>query len=152
MRRKRLQEELDQRSATLQDLKKEVNEMETKLEQRRLQRASSAQTPSLEEMKRLREKNLQLQIDIDCMTKEIDLRAARGSNFNPANIDNFYRNLYSGQQGPLATPIQGREKQENPSNEDEEEGVQWSCKACTFLNHPALNRCEQCEMPRYYEG
>lgn len=29
------------------------------------------------------------------------------------------------------------------------EGAQWNCDSCTFLNHPALNRCEQCEMPRY---
>lgn len=33
---------------------------------------------------------------------------------------------------------------------DEDEGAQWSCTACTFLNHPALNRCEQCEMPRHF--
>lgn len=32
--------------------------------------------------------------------------------------------------------------------EEEEEGAQWSCTACTFLNHPALNRCEKCEFPR----
>nr|3A9K_C Chain C, Mitogen-activated protein kinase kinase kinase 7-interacting protein 3 [Mus musculus] len=28
-------------------------------------------------------------------------------------------------------------------------GAPWNCDSCTFLNHPALNRCEQCEMPRY---
>jgi len=26
--------------------------------------------------------------------------------------------------------------------------LQWSCSECTFLNHPALKMCEQCEMPR----
>lgn len=25
---------------------------------------------------------------------------------------------------------------------------QWTCGACTFQNHPLLNRCEQCEVPR----
>lgn len=25
------------------------------------------------------------------------------------------------------------------------EGPQWSCSECTFLNHPALDQCEQCE-------
>jgi len=24
----------------------------------------------------------------------------------------------------------------------------WNCSACTFRNHPALDKCEQCEMPR----
>lgn len=28
------------------------------------------------------------------------------------------------------------------------EGPQWPCSECTFLNHPALDRCEECEMPR----
>lgn len=35
-----------------------------------------------------------------------------------------------------------------PRDEDFE-GAPWNCDSCTFLNHPALNRCEQCEMPRY---
>ena len=29
---------------------------------------------------------------------------------------------------------------------------QWSCAECTFLNHPALKECEQCEMPRVMIG
>lgn len=36
----------------------------------------------------------------------------------------------------------------HPRDEDFE-GAPWNCDSCTFLNHPALNRCEQCEMPRY---
>lgn len=27
-------------------------------------------------------------------------------------------------------------------------GGAWSCSACTFMNHPALNLCECCELPR----
>ena len=29
--------------------------------------------------------------------------------------------------------------------------LQWSCTKCTFLNHPALKVCEECEMPRFSE-
>lgn len=29
--------------------------------------------------------------------------------------------------------------------------LQWSCAKCTFLNHPCLQLCEQCEMPRFPE-
>lgn len=36
-----------------------------------------------------------------------------------------------------------------PQTDEDFEGAQWNCESCTFLNHPALNRCEQCEMPRY---
>ena len=27
--------------------------------------------------------------------------------------------------------------------------LQWSCTKCTFLNHPALRNCEECELPRF---
>merc|ERR1719219_1376708 len=30
--------------------------------------------------------------------------------------------------------------------------LQWPCTKCTFLNHPALNNCEECEMPRFCTG
>lgn len=28
------------------------------------------------------------------------------------------------------------------------EGPNWTCSMCTFRNHPALDKCEECEMPR----
>lgn len=34
------------------------------------------------------------------------------------------------------------------SGDSDIDGDQWNCSACTFLNHPALNKCECCEMPR----
>ena len=37
-----------------------------------------------------------------------------------------------------------------PVEDFEEEN--WSCSACTFLNHPALNKCECCEMPKLSTG
>ena len=36
--------------------------------------------------------------------------------------------------------------------EEEAEGDNWNCSACTFLNHPLLNKCECCEMPRISAG
>ncbi|KAM6992642.1 TGF-beta-activated kinase 1 and MAP3K7-binding protein 2 isoform 5-T5 [Tautogolabrus adspersus] len=111
----RLWHELELKKKKLEKLKEEVNEMENDLTRRRLERSNSAsQIPSIEEMKQLRCKNRLLQIDIDCLTKEIDL-------------------------------IQTRDV-----GQEEDEGTQWSCTACTFLNHPALNRCEQCEFPRHF--
>ncbi|KAA8583226.1 hypothetical protein FQN60_015772 [Etheostoma spectabile] len=77
----------------------------------------------IEEMKQLRCKNRLLQIDIDCLTKEIDLLQTKDSG------------------SKIVKPI---------ADQEEDEGTQWSCTACTFLNHPALNRCEQCEFPRHF--
>merc|ERR1719499_2035242 len=38
------------------------------------------------------------------------------------------------------------------SSSSSEEGPQWACSECTFLNHPALDKCEQCEMARVGGG
>nr|XP_048700213.1 TGF-beta-activated kinase 1 and MAP3K7-binding protein 2 isoform X3 [Caretta caretta] len=125
-RMERLQRELEIQKKKLDKLKSEVNEMENNLTRRRLKRSNSvSQIPSLEEMQQLRSCNRQLQIDIDCLTKEIDLFQARD------------------QRSIVKTP-------KTVPDTDEDEGAQWNCTACTFLNHPALNRCEQCEMPRHF--
>ncbi|XP_066467385.1 TGF-beta-activated kinase 1 and MAP3K7-binding protein 2 isoform X2 [Tiliqua scincoides] len=152
-RMERLQRELEIQKKKLDKLKTEVNEMENNLTRRRLKRSNSAsQIPSLEEMQQLRSCNRQLQIDIDCLTKEIDLFQARGPHFNPSAIHNFYDNI--GFLGPVPPkPKDQRSLVKAPKtvpDTEEDEGAQWSCTACTFLNHPALNRCEQCEMPRHF--
>ncbi|XP_050960913.1 TGF-beta-activated kinase 1 and MAP3K7-binding protein 2 isoform X2 [Labeo rohita] len=155
-RMERLWHELEQKKRKLEKLKEEVNEMENDLTRRRLQRSNSVcQIPSIEEMQQLRCKNRLLQIDIDCLTKEIDLLQTRGPDFNPIAIHNFYDNL--GFLGPVPPkPPKGPTKPEGGrsarvvSEPEEDDGVQWSCTACTFLNHPALNRCEECEFPRHF--
>ncbi|KAG7460692.1 hypothetical protein MATL_G00201490 [Megalops atlanticus] len=155
-RMERLYHELELKKRKLEKLKEEVNEMENDLTRRRLQRSNSvSQIPSIEEMKQLRSKNRSLQIDIDCLTKEIDLLQTRGPNFNPSAIHNFYDNI--GFLGPVPPKPKGTltvdSSSKNPKTvgeAEEDEGAQWNCTACTFLNHPALNRCEQCEFPRHF--
>ncbi|XP_028253206.1 TGF-beta-activated kinase 1 and MAP3K7-binding protein 2 isoform X2 [Parambassis ranga] len=150
-RMERLWHELEMKKKKLEKLKEEVNEMENDLTRRRLERSNSAsQIPSLEEMKQLRCKNRSLQIDIDCLSKEIDLLQTRGPHFNPSVIHNFYDNI--GFLGPVPPkPKDAGSKLVKPiADQEEDEGRQWSCTACTFLNHPALNRCEQCEFPRHF--
>ncbi|XP_056150804.1 TGF-beta-activated kinase 1 and MAP3K7-binding protein 2 isoform X2 [Lampris incognitus] len=147
----RLWHELELKRKKLEKLKEEVNEMENDLTRRRLARSNSAsQIPSIEEMQQLRYKNRLLQIDIDCLTKEIDLLQTTGPNFNPSAIHNFYDNI--GFLGPVPPkPKDSSGKGVRPTaDQEEDEGTQWNCTACTFLNHPALNRCEQCEFPRHF--
>ncbi|KAM3861319.1 TGF-beta-activated kinase 1 and MAP3K7-binding protein 2 isoform 3-T3 [Diretmus argenteus] len=153
-RMERLWHELELKKKKLEKLKEEVNEMENDLTRRRLERSNSAsQIPSIEEMQQLRCKNRILQIDIDCLTKEIDLLQTRGPHFNPIAIHNFYDNI--GFLGPVppkpkGTLSVGNKSVKSIADQEEDEGTQWSCTACTFLNHPALNRCEQCEFPRHF--
>lgn len=140
-RMERLLKELMQERQKLDQLTAEVNEMEFDALQRRFRRVNSTSLiPRPEDMTRIRSQNRQLQIDIDCSLKEIDLLQSRGK-FDVRAMNNFYDNI---QPGPVVPPI----VQPAPAQRDEDfEGAQWNCESCTFLNHPALHRCEQCEMP-----
>ncbi|XP_030431278.1 TGF-beta-activated kinase 1 and MAP3K7-binding protein 3 isoform X2 [Gopherus evgoodei] len=144
-RMERLAKELKLEKEELERLKTEVNSMEHNLMQRRLRRP--------EEMTRLRSLNRQLQINVDCTLKEVDLLQSRG-NLDPKAMSNFYDNI---EPGPVVPPKPCKKEhrtsskqtpQTQPRDEDFE-GAPWNCDSCTFLNHPALNRCEQCEMPHY---
>ncbi|XP_024598599.1 TGF-beta-activated kinase 1 and MAP3K7-binding protein 3 isoform X2 [Neophocaena asiaeorientalis asiaeorientalis] len=46
-------------------------------------------------------------------------------------------------------PSSSKQSPRTQPRDEDYEGAPWNCDSCTFLNHPALNRCEQCEMPRY---
>ncbi|XP_020494615.1 TGF-beta-activated kinase 1 and MAP3K7-binding protein 3 isoform X1 [Labrus bergylta] len=152
-RMERLLKELLLEKQKLEHLKSDVNNMEYDALQRRFRRVnSSSLIPRPEEMTRLRSLNRQLQIDIDCTLKETDLLQSRGK-FDPKAMNNFYDNI---QPGPVVPPKPVRKDAEQipkpvqgPQRDEDFEGAQWNCESCTFLNHPALNRCEQCEMPRY---
>ncbi|KAF0042105.1 hypothetical protein F2P81_005637 [Scophthalmus maximus] len=140
-RMERLMKALMLEKQKLEQLKADVNNMEYDALQRRFRRVNSTSLiPRPEEMTRLRSLNRQLQIDIDWK-------------FDPKAKNNFYDNI---QPGPVVPPKPGKKDVEQgskpvprPQRDEDFEGAQWNCESCTFLNHPALNRCEQCEMPRY---
>ncbi|KAG7230711.1 hypothetical protein INR49_019524 [Caranx melampygus] len=99
----------------------------------------------------------QLKSDVNNMEYDALQRRFRRVNstrkFDPKAINNFYDNI---EPGPVVPPKPGRKEGEQsskpvpgPQRDEDFEGAQWNCESCTFLNHPALNRCEQCEMPRY---
>lgn len=184
-RMERLAKELKHEKEGLELLKAEVNGMEHDLMQRRLRRVScTTAIPTPEEMTRLRSLNRQLQINIDCTLKEVDLQS-RG--VGKLDLSNFYDNIAPGPAVPPNTckkessdsssverkarriSVTSNKKPEPPdipnpgagdiaqrhrpnqrqARDEDFEGSPWNCNSCTFLNHPALNRCEQCEMPRF---
>ncbi|XP_057212263.1 TGF-beta-activated kinase 1 and MAP3K7-binding protein 3 isoform X2 [Triplophysa rosa] len=101
-RMERLLKELMQERQKLEQLKAEVNEMEFDALQRRFRRVNSTSLiPRPEDMTRIRSQNRQLQIDIDCSLKEIDLLQSRGK-FDVRAMNNFYDNI---QPGPVVPPI-----------------------------------------------
>lgn len=76
-----------------------------------------------------------------------------------ARHEDFYQNIYTGQRGRLSLDLprlRGSRRQfpEHPLLVEfqENEGPKWNCPMCTFLNHPDLDHCEQCDMPRILHG
>ncbi|XP_066266464.1 TGF-beta-activated kinase 1 and MAP3K7-binding protein 3-like isoform X2 [Branchiostoma lanceolatum] len=151
-RMEKLQKDWNGEKQRLAQVRSEVDEMERDLQDRRKRNATS-KCPTVEEIVRKREHNRQLQIEIDCMTKETDLlQQSRYYVSDPVDVPNFYANFgATGQPGPVPPPSAASQHRQapNPSAAPEEaEGPQWNCRACTFLNHPQLDKCEICEMPR----
>ncbi|XP_078699119.1 uncharacterized protein LOC144926344 isoform X1 [Branchiostoma floridae x Branchiostoma belcheri] len=180
-RMEKLKKDWNGEKQRLAQVRAEVDEMERDLQDRRKRNATS-KCPTVEEIVRKREHNRQLQIEIDCMTKETDLlQQSRYYVSDPVDVPNFYANLgATGQLGPVPPPSAASQHRRNLSSSaaaeggvteregeggwqmvnysaeapnpsaapEEAEGPQWNCRACTFLNHPQLDKCEICEMPR----
>lgn len=67
----------------------------------------------------------------------------------------MYLKVYIVLLGSWSLPPRGQPQSSRVSetgDEDEEDGPHWTCSVCTFRNHPALGKCEQCEMPRISLG
>ena len=62
--------------------------------------------------------------------------------------------IYDGVEPVTNIPEERRQTSFGASSNDsgDMKEPQWSCSECTFLNHPALKECEECEMPRVMIG
>ncbi|XP_041982254.1 uncharacterized protein LOC121735480 isoform X2 [Aricia agestis] len=56
----------------------------------------------------------------DSLSKRLEMQGTE------PDVGNFYSNIYTGQRPPSS----------------------WQCHMCTFRNHPLLDKCEECDMPR----
>ncbi|XP_054753018.2 TGF-beta-activated kinase 1 and MAP3K7-binding protein 2-like isoform X1 [Lytechinus pictus] len=143
-RKERLRKDLDEEQTKLERMRAEIRSMEQDLNTKRSHRSHF---PSNEELSNLREEKRQLQIDIECMNKEIDMFKKQGFT-NPHSQEYFYANIEQGPTGPIPPGPPIVPDPVSPPVLDPDEGQQWSCTHCTFLNHPFLDKCECCEMPR----
>lgn len=61
-------------------------------------------------------------------------------NFTPAQPPSYNDVMRESGRTPITSSL--------PNLVDDDNGGEWSCSMCTFLNYPLLNNCEQCDMPR----
>ncbi|CAK1555570.1 unnamed protein product [Leptosia nina] len=91
----------------------------------------AAPTPSALTSARLRDHVERLRDECDMLAKRLELGSRAPRVLPVPEIDdagNFYSNIYTGQR-PSAS---------------------WQCHMCTFRNHPLLDKCEECDMPRIF--
>ncbi|KAM7308900.1 TGF-beta-activated kinase 1 and MAP3K7-binding protein 2 [Ixodes scapularis] len=148
-----LQRTYAQQLEVLQQLRREVEAKETQL----ITKTLLDVTPThVDELQRLRRENRTLDVECHCLLSEVDLYS-RGEVPLGATDEHFYRRLNPGQTVPVAPPSAASTVTPAPPaaslhsllSEDEEnqDDNRWKCSKCTFLNHPALDKCEVCEMP-----
>lgn len=148
-RMERLRRELKSKKELLHSLTMNVGKMENEVFQKKKEKTS---TLTLNDVTKLRDENRQIEIDCNCMIKEVESLSKSGSDVINKNFHEFIikRNSVknkSWQANDALPPPPLPPPPVPPPVEGEEEG-KWSCSYCTFLNHAALNKCEMCEYRR----
>ncbi|XP_072945212.1 uncharacterized protein Tab2 [Epargyreus clarus] len=85
--------------------------------------AAAPPTPSATQ--RLKDHVERLRDECDTLAKRLEMTGTETDDSN-----SFYSNIYTGQRPPSS----------------------WQCHMCTFRNHPLLDKCEECDMPRIFVG
>ncbi|XP_059476691.1 TGF-beta-activated kinase 1 and MAP3K7-binding protein 2-like isoform X2 [Neocloeon triangulifer] len=166
-RKARLEAELQTEKKKLEQLKRDVHAMEKDLELRRSSRRGmlhSSATATTLRIQELRVEVYRLQEECNRMAQEVDLH---NTTVPLGETDEeFYQNISPERRTTIITTenqqyhsswrMRGEARGAAPSSdgpeEEDEDGPHWTCSVCTFRNHPALRKCEQCEMPRISLG
>jgi len=149
-RKERLSRELAKYRERLSSMQADMRSMTSDLEHRLRAPATSVR------VKKLKEEICLLQTECNRMTNEV-YHNAELRQVNPETLplgetsEEFYKNIYRGQVFPRPVPRQ-RPPMSAAAATMIGEGRHWTCHVCTFHNHPALAKCEQCDMPRIITG
>ncbi|KYM98608.1 PREDICTED: TGF-beta-activated kinase 1 and MAP3K7-binding protein 2 isoform X2 [Cyphomyrmex costatus] len=148
-RKERLATELRAEKGRLEVMKKEVQA---------LARPDPLMSPQ-ELKKKLKTEIYMLQVECERLTLEVDQWSDRRVPLGETN-EEFYQGIYTGQSLPTrpsnsqpprlpSQPPAWRLEQPTSDNDREErDETSWVCTMCTFDNHPLMNKCEECDMPR----
>lgn len=156
-RKNKLERELRKEKDNLRTMQREVHEMRKDLEQRQRRKQTMSLpivSTVLQKVHELRVEIQRLQEECKKMTQEVDLNLDSRVPLGETD-EEFYKNIYTGQQGFILPPS-SRPPAPRPARRlqhgDSADGPHWICTQCTFQNHPLLDKCETCEMPRLLLG
>ncbi|XP_031832626.1 TAK1-associated binding protein 2 isoform X2 [Nomia melanderi] len=158
--RKLVAEQLARKERLARELRAEKGRLEAmKKELQSLSRPFDSSMPPQELKRKLRSEIYQLQVECDRLADEVDQWSDPRVPLGETN-EEFYQDIYTGQPLPPSStsfnppPLPSQPPAWQPdvtgNNVDREErdGPSWVCRMCTFDNHPLMNKCEQCDMPR----
>ncbi|KAG7210096.1 hypothetical protein KM043_011664 [Ampulex compressa] len=149
-RKERLARELRAEKGRLEAMKKELQSLARPID-------SSISPQELK--KRLRSEIYQLQVECDRLADEVDQWSDPRVPLGETN-EEFYQGIYTGQPflprslNPHPPPLPSQppawqpQSIRNDVDREERDDPSWVCRMCTFDNHPLMNKCEQCDMPR----
>ncbi|KAL6261871.1 hypothetical protein P5V15_006955 [Pogonomyrmex californicus] len=153
-RKERLARELRVEKGRLEAMKKEVLA---------LARPVNPSMSPQELKKKLRSEIYMLQVECDRLADEVDQWSDRRVPLGETN-EEFYQGIYTGQslptrpmnpqpprlpsQLPAWRPEQPTTTIASDNDREERDEPSWVCTMCTFDNHPLMNKCEECDMPR----
>ncbi|XP_023290008.1 uncharacterized protein C6orf132 homolog isoform X2 [Orussus abietinus] len=148
LRKERLAKELRAEKGRLEAMKREVQS---------LARPIDSSIPPQELKRKLRSEIYQLQVECDRLADEVDQRSDPRVPLGETN-EEFYQGIYTGQPYvPMPPPQLSRQPVWDPPpmgnavDREDRDGPSWVCRLCTFDNHPLMNTCEQCNLPRILE-
>ncbi|XP_032671986.1 TGF-beta-activated kinase 1 and MAP3K7-binding protein 2 isoform X3 [Odontomachus brunneus] len=168
-----VEEQLIRKEKLAKELRNEKGRLEVM--RKELQALARPQDPSVsQELKRkLKSEIYQLQIECDRLADEVDQWSdTRGALAVPLGETNeeFYQGIYTGQPLPTRVPASSNPPplpnrppawlpEPHPTmiahqdnDREERDGPSWVCTMCTFDNHPLMNKCEECDMPRLLDN
>ncbi|XP_076653435.1 TAK1-associated binding protein 2 isoform X1 [Halictus rubicundus] len=157
--RKLVAEQLARKERLARELRAEKGRLEAmKKELQSLSRPFDSSMPPQELKRILRSEIYQLQVECDRLADEVDQWSDPRVPLGETN-EEFYQDIYTGQPlpptsnfnpPPLPRQLPAWQPDVTGNNVDREErdGPSWVCRMCTFDNHPLMNKCEQCDMPR----
>jgi len=129
----KLESTVRQEKEVLSSLRQEVCMLEANWETRVLKNRSKQHCISHSELKGLQNDINQLTVECDNMKKKVNHLTIEDP---PSSV------------GSPSTSLPPT----NSSVTSSSEGGSWSCDSCTFHNHPSLDECEMCYMPRIETG
>ncbi|CAH0391690.1 unnamed protein product [Bemisia tabaci] len=132
-RKQMLEEVLESDVERLQNLEEEIN---------RLKKYLFLRQSIPKKLVQVKEDIIFLRGECAKWTSQVDLASNEQVPLGETNED-YYKEIYHESDSSLVWRNQNVSAQSHNSEE-----VGWQCNMCTFINYPALPKCEQCEMPR----